>query len=112
MVATEEECRTALASVARRLAGLDEETRRKHVVERRITCHLTDLGLDIPMLLHTGGLDFAEPSPQPPQVRIELSSDDLTALADGRLSYTQAWLGGRAKIKAPVPDLLRLRHLL
>ena len=112
MVATEEECRTALASVARRLADLDEETRRKHVVERRITCHLTDLGLDIPMLLHAGGLDFAAASPEPPQVRIEVTSDDLMALADGSLTYTQAWLGGRAKIHAAVPDLLRLRHLL
>lgn len=112
MVATEEECRTALASVARRLAGLDEETRRKHVVERRIICRLTDLGVDIPLLLHPDGLDFADPAPEPPQVRIEVTSEDLMALADGRLSYTQAWLGGRAKIHANVHDLLRLRHLL
>jgi hypothetical protein len=112
IVATEEECRSALASIARRLDEVDEETRRKHIVERLIVCHLTDLGVDIPLLLHDGGLDFTEPTELPPQVRIELASDDLVALTDGRLPFTQAWLGGRAKIEASVTDLLRLRHLL
>ena len=112
-MATEEECRTALASIAARLDALDEETRRRHIVDRRITCHLTDLGVDIAMLLHIGGLDFADGrDPSAAQVRIELLSDDLVALTDGRLPFTQAWLGGRAKIEASVTDLLRLRHLL
>lgn len=113
IVATEEECRTALKAIAQRLDALDEETRRKHLVERYITCHVTDLGVDIAMLLHTGGLDFADDrDPSATQVRIELPSDDLVALTDGRLPFTQAWLGGRAKIEASVTDLLRLRHLL
>lgn len=112
-MATEEECRTALASIARRLDDLDEPTRRKHIVERHITCHLTDLDVDIALLLHTGGLDFTERGdPTATQVRIELLSDDLVALTDGRLPFTQAWLGGRAKVEASVTDLLRLRHLL
>lgn len=113
IVATEEECRTALKAIAQRVDALDEETRRKHLVDRHITCHLTDLGVDIAMLLNTGGLDFADGrAPSATQVRIELLSDDLVALTDGRLPFTQAWLGGRAKIEASVTDLLRLRHLL
>ena len=112
-MATEEECRTALKAIAQRLDGLDEQVRRKHLVNRHITCHITDLDADIDMRLHTGGLDFAEgPDPSATQVRIELLSDDLVALTDGRLPFTQAWLGGRAKIEASVTDLLRLRHLL
>lgn len=112
-MATEEECRTALKSIARRLDTLDEATREKHLVDRHITCHLTDLDVDIAMLLHAGGLEFADGGDPPAaQVRIELLSDDLVALTDGRLPFTQAWLGGRAKVEASVTDLLRLRHLL
>lgn len=113
IVATEEECRTALKTIAQRLDALDEQTRRKHLVDRHITCHITDLNTDIAMRLHPGGLDFADgPDPSATQVRIELPSEDLVALTDGRLPFTQAWLGGRAKIEASVTDLLRLRHLL
>ena len=44
-------------------------------------------------------------------VRIAAASDDLVALADGRLGVVPAYLGGRIRVEAGLRDLLRLRDL-
>jgi hypothetical protein len=44
-------------------------------------------------------------------IRLTMSSDDLVALTDGRLSFGPAWASGRIKLEAGLRDLLRLRKL-
>lgn len=103
----------AIVSLADRLTKLDPAKRHAYISERRIACHVSDLDVAYQMRLHPEGLDFLPSSDSSPvQMSITLNSDDLVALADGELRFSQAWLGGRAKIEASVRDLLRLRHLL
>jgi hypothetical protein len=45
-------------------------------------------------------------------IRLTMTSDDLVALTDGRLSFGSAWQDGRVKLEAGLRDLLRLRKLL
>ncbi|MFI6315879.1 SCP2 sterol-binding domain-containing protein [Nonomuraea sp. NPDC050556] len=115
-MASVEECRAALAKLVAQFDEIDEESRAKHVVERTVSCRVSDLGVLFYGRLHHGGLDpFDE---QPPadgkdaDVKVTIASDDLISLVDGELDLARALLGGRVKIDASFGDLLRLRRLL
>ncbi|MQA94091.1 MAG: SCP-2 sterol transfer family protein [Streptosporangiales bacterium] len=112
-----QECREAIDRLAGRLAEVDPEHRRAHLMDRTVSCRVTDLDTMFRMRLHEAGLTdirLAEPADaEPPaQVRISLRSDDLVALADERLDLARSWLTGRVKLEASLGDLLRLRRLL
>lgn len=112
-MATVEECARALHSLAERLADIDADTRGRYLQERTISCRVRDLDVIFAGRLGTGGLsDVREAPDASAQVRLSTTSDDLVALADGRLSVPSAWATGRLKIEASVLDLLRLRSLL
>lgn len=112
-MATDEECRAAIKRVAEQLASLDVEIRRKYIVERLVACRIPDLDVLYHLRLHLDGLDLVEPQEgETPQVRITVQSDDLVALAEGRLDFVKAWLTGRVTLEAGLTDLLRLRRLL
>lgn len=109
------QCRAAIDRIGARLQEIDEEKRRQHIVERSVTLRLSDLNAGFDFRLTKGGLidirDSAHRSGRA-QVRISLRSDDLIDLADDRLGFTSAVLSGRVKVKASIPDMLRLRKLL
>jgi len=115
-MASVEECRAALVKLVAQFHDIDEEDRARHVVERTVSCRVSDLGLTFHGRLHHGGLDpFLERPPgdgKPADVKITIASDDLIALVDGELDLARALLGGRVKIDASFGDLLRLRRLL
>ncbi|GGP08795.1 SCP2 sterol-binding domain-containing protein [Nonomuraea glycinis] len=115
-MASVEECRTALVKLVAQFDEIDEADRAKHVVERTVSCRLSDLDVVFYGRLHHGGLDpFLEQAPadgKPADVKLTIGSDDLIALADGRLDLARALFGGRVKIDASFGDLLRLRRLL
>lgn len=115
-MASVEECRAALAKLVAQFDEIGEEDRAKHVVERTVSCRVSDLDVTFYGRLHHDGLDpFLEGPPadgRPADVRLTLVSDDLVALVDGRLDLARALLGGRVKINASFGDLLRLRRLL
>ncbi|MET8005872.1 SCP2 sterol-binding domain-containing protein [Nonomuraea glycinis] len=115
-MASVEECRTALVKLVAQFDEIDEADRAKHVVERTVSCRLSDLDVVFYGRLHHGGLDpFLERAPadgKPADVKLTIGSDDLIALADGRLDLARALFGGRVKIDASFGDLLRLRRLL
>ena len=113
-MANEEECRTALAQIAERLAAVDEKDFTEHVVERSISCRIPDLGVAYLTRIHSGGLDpfVATDDAKAAQVRVTANSDDLVALANDGLSVAKAWATGRLKIEASIFDLLRLRKFL
>jgi predicted lipid carrier protein YhbT len=112
-VATVEQCEQALRSLAARLAAVEAETRARHVVQRTVTCRVTDLDVVFRARLDEHGLQDVEQVDDPSaQVRLATSSDDLVALVDGRLGVPSAWAAGRLKVEASVLDLLKLRSLL
>jgi hypothetical protein len=114
-VATAEECRQALDSLTARILQLSPEDRAAHLADRQVSCHVTDLGVTFLTRL---GPEGAEPVRQAngsdgrAQIRMAAKSDDLLALAADPGIFPRAWLTGRIKVEASLPDLLRLRKLL
>lgn len=113
-MANEAECRTALDRIAERLSEVDPKQFAEHVVERTISCRISDLSVAFGSRIHPGGLDPFEPTedPKAAQLRLTMKSDDLVALANDELNAAKAWATGRLKIEASIFDLLRLRKLL
>ena len=114
-MATAEECRQALDSLTGRIMELSPQERAAHLVDRQVSCQVTDLGVTFVTEL---GPDGAAPvrelngSGARAQIRLAARSDDLVALAADPGSFGRAWLTGRLKLEASIGDLLRLRKLL
>lgn len=114
-MATAEECRQALESLTGRISQLDPKHRADHLVERNVSCQVTDLGVTFMTQL---GPDGAAPVKQVngsggnAHIRLSAKSDDLLALAANPASFGRAWLTGRLKVEASFSDLLRLRRLM
>jgi predicted lipid carrier protein YhbT len=112
-LATREECEAALHRLAALLGDVDDDTRRRHVLDRSVACTVRDLGTTFRGELRGGALhDVRTGDPNGAQIRLKVSSDDLVALVDGRLSFPVAWATGRLRIDASIADLLKLRSLL
>src|SRR4051794_5265195 len=115
-MATFEQCRAALSKLAAQFDEISAEDRTKHVVERRLSCRVSDLGVTFYGRIHQEGLDeFTETPPgdgRPPEIKLTIGSEDLVALVNGKLDMARALFGGRVKIDASLGDLLRLRKLL
>lgn len=114
-MATVDECRRALEKVASRISGMSPEDRQKHLVDRTVSCRVTDLGVDFRTRLGPHGADpisEAGAGDGPAQVTFTAASDDLVALADERLHLAGALAAGRLKVRASIFDLLRLRSVL
>jgi hypothetical protein len=113
-MATAEECRQALEDLTGRIAEMDPADREAHLVDRLISCKISDLGVTFVTRL---GPDGATPvreanGSESPQVRFTAKSDDLIAIAGDPGSIGRAWLTGRLKVEASIWDLLRLRKVL
>jgi hypothetical protein len=110
-VASPDECKTAIAQLAARLAGPGDH--RADGLDRAVSAEVTDLGVVFRGHLHDGVLDDITTDDGPPaQIRLILSSDDLVLLAIGELSLGPAWLSGRVKLQASLGDMLRLRTMI
>jgi putative sterol carrier protein len=109
-VATPEECRAAIEALAVKLAGSDK---RNSVLERTVSCRLTDTGVTYRGELRDGGIHNVSTDPGPPgQIRLTMTSEDLVAFGAGQLSLGSAWLGGRVKVEGSLLDLLRLKSMI
>jgi predicted lipid carrier protein YhbT len=111
-MATREECLAALQGLAARLATVDDDVRRKHSVDRTLSCTVSDLGATFVGRLQDGALVDVREEDSPAQIRLQVDSDDLIALVGGSLNFASAWAKGRLRVEASVLDLLRLRTLL
>jgi hypothetical protein len=113
-VANAQECESAIAALASRLAGPGD--RRAHGLDRSVSAQVTDLARTFRGHLHDGVLDDITSSEGTDDtgaaIRLVLTSDDLVALAAGDLSLGSAWLSGRIKVHASFADLLRLRSMI
>jgi predicted lipid carrier protein YhbT len=80
--------------------------------ERILVCHITDHEASYRSVLNGGRLNsMAKAEEADADVRITIGSDDLVALAEGRLSPVFAFLSGRLRIDANARDMLILRQL-
>ena len=113
-MATAEECRQALEDLTGRIGEMDPADRQAHLVDRVISCKISDLGVTFVTRL---GPDGATPvreanGSESVQVRFTAKSDDLIAIAGDPGSIGRAWLTGRLKVEASIWDILRLRKIL
>ncbi|MFF5205343.1 SCP2 sterol-binding domain-containing protein [Streptosporangium sp. NPDC000396] len=115
-MATVDECRAALRRLGEQFDEVDQESRARHVVERSISCHISDLRVTFYGRIHHGGLgpfdDLPPVEGKPAEVKLTIGSDDLVSLVNGELDMGRAVFSGRVKIDASFGDLLRLRKLL
>ena len=112
-MATIAACEAAISELGDRLAGAGDDVHR-HVEDRSLSCLLVDLDVMISGQLKDGKLvDITtRVSPEPAQIKLTCSSDDLIELVGGTLSFPHAWASGRLKLNASFRDLYKLRTLL
>lgn len=111
-VATLEECRTALNRLVGQLAGSSAARQKAATFDRTISCTVPDLSATFTGRLSNGQVSDLTTQPAPPaQIRLTAQSDDLVAIADGRLATGEAWKSGRFKVQASMMDLLKLRSM-
>jgi hypothetical protein len=108
-----DECMTALKRILGDLAANPAAAG----LDRTLSCRLTDLEQVVLGRLSTGAVRDLRAVPDGPEVpkadiRLTMTSDDLVALTDGKLSFAPAWASGRVKFEAGLRDMLRLRSLL
>jgi predicted lipid carrier protein YhbT len=114
-MATAEECRQALESLTGQIQEMDPADRAAYLVDRVISCKVSDLGVTFVTRLGPDGaspVTVANGSDGQAQVKFTTKSDDLLALAENPGSIGRAWLTGRLKVEASIFDLLRLRKAL
>ena len=115
-MASVEECDSAVSELAARLEEVDPQLRSRYAASRTFRCRVSDLSVAfVGRLSEDGQLVVRRVDAQhrgDEQVTLTVSSDDLVALAEGRLAVPTAYATGRLKVDANVLDLLRLRSLL
>lgn len=112
-MASVDECRLALTSLATRLNDLGEGARTRNTPDRTLSLRVSDLDVAFCGRLQDGSLTdiVLDGEGDKAQLRLQCSSDDLLALTEGALNPAAAWASGRLRIEASPLDLLRLRSL-
>jgi hypothetical protein len=114
-MATAEECRMALESLTGRISEMDAEVRQAKLIDRTLSCRVSDLGITYLTRLGPHGADpikEVDRSSPPAQIRFTARSDDVVAISKDPGSFARAWLSGRLKVEGSFLDLLHLRRLL
>lgn len=110
-------CLAGIDLINKRLLDQPTAERRRHVRERQVGIEVPDLATVFDMRLTVDGLtDITHrptdrPAPRP-QVRVTVTSADLVAIAEERLSARASLLTRRVKVEASLSDMLRMRKLL
>lgn len=114
-MATADECRMALESLTGRISEMDEQVRQAKLIDRTLSCRVSDLGVTYMTRLGPHGADpVKEANDHFPtaQIRFTAKSDDVISIARDPGSFARAWLSGRLKVEGSFLDLLHLRRLL
>lgn len=112
-MATRAECDKAIRTLIDLLAGVDQQTRAKHLLERTVSVRVTDLDVVWSARLTEDGVqDLTTQDDTRAQVRLSVSSDDLLALVAGELPIGKAVAVGQVRVQASPRDLLRLTSLI
>lgn len=112
-MATIEDVEQTLADLIRRLQRIDPGYRSMLPSRRTIEASCDDLGIVFHAYWRNGRLsDIHEGPADRPDIRIVVDSDDLMAMANGELTFREAYVSQRVRLDASVTDLLRLRAAL
>jgi SCP-2 sterol transfer family len=115
MMATAEECRTALEQLTARISEMDAKDRAAHLADRTLSCRIPDLGVTFVTRLGPDGagpVKEAGEGDRPAQVRFIANSDVVLSIAGDPGTFARAWLTGRLKVEGNIFDLLQLRKLI
>jgi hypothetical protein len=115
-VATKRQVETKLRQLIRRLDQADRDVRgslAESLPESRIVeVVITDLDASYWTELNGGRMHgLHRGTPREAEIRVQVSSEHLVDLVDGRKSLFSAYLSGQVRIEASIGDLLRLRRL-
>jgi hypothetical protein len=113
-VASPEEVEAVLSDLSQRLERVDPDLRRTVLPPRRsLEATFPDLGVAYHAFLEDGQLGPLRKGTVdgPADIRLVTTSDDLVALAAGRLNVLEAYTDGRLKLNAPMGDILRLKGM-
>lgn len=114
-MATADECRAALESLTGRIADMDAKDRETHLIDRTLSCRVTDLELIFMTRLGPHGADdikIVDNGSPPAQVRFTADSNTVVAISRDPGSFMRAWLSGQLKVNGSVFDLWQLRRLM
>jgi predicted lipid carrier protein YhbT len=112
-LASEAECDDAFRGLADLLAGLDPDLRKKYVIDRTVSCRVSDLNVTWSGRICDDGLiGITTSDDSKAQVRFTVGSDDLLALIAGQFMVGSAFATGKLRIQASPLDLLRLGSFL
>lgn len=115
-MASQRQCEKAFRTLAGLLAGVDADTRSKNVLDRTVSCRVSDLDVTWAARVCDAGLiDLRTVDADDDgraQVRFTVGSDDLVLLAAGTLGLPIAVATGRLRVQANPLDLLRLGAFL
>ena len=93
-MATAEECRQALEDLTGRIAEMDPADRQAHLVDRLISCKVSDLGVTFVTRIGPDGaapVTEANGTEAPAQVRFTAKSDDLIVIVAGGAGGKSMW---------------------
>jgi hypothetical protein len=105
----------ALERLTGRITEMDERVRQAKLIDRTLSCRVSDLGVTYLTRLGPHGADpvkEAEPGTPAAQIRFTARSDDVVAISKDPGSFARAWLSGKLKVEGSFLDLLHLRRLL
>jgi hypothetical protein len=115
LMATAEQCREALDSLLGHISELDPQQRAESLVDRTLSCDITDLGMRYWTRVGPDGAEpvrLADDGDGTAQVRFTTDSDTIVSIAEDPQRFARAWLTGKVKVRASVMDVLRLRKFL
>jgi hypothetical protein len=93
---------------------MDAKDRAAHLLDRTLSCRVTDLGITFVTRLSPDGAEpvkIADDGTPPAQVRFTADSDTVVAIAGDPGNFLRAWLSGKLRVQGSVLDLLHLRKL-
>lgn len=112
MMATQEECLTAITDVVQRFNDHDAGKKRERLPARTVGVTILDLDVTYKADLVAGYIvDVRLSKSHHADIRLLCSSDDLLGMVSGDVSFPHAWSSGRVRIDAGLRDLMKLRAL-
>lgn len=115
-LASTEEVERKLEELIARLGSSEEAARdlgRSLPDRRLLAVHIIDHDADWWTALEGGRMGALERgAPEPADITVTATSDDLVGLVDGEESLFSAYVSGRVRIEASFSDLLHLRRLV
>src|SRR5258706_14192396 len=100
MMATASECRVALESLTGRISEMNAAARQAKLIDRTLSCHVSDLGVTFLTRLGPHGADpIKEELDGYPaaQIRFTAKSDAVVAVAKDPGSFPPSWRSRRAQ---------------